>query len=460
MKIFLGLYIINYSHDEIGSIILHNNLSVSIDYELINDSDNSFLAKNIFNKRINLDKGKNLEIKFKLDKSKMLIESLAKTKFKINIYYKKNLCDTCEVDVSIYIINFILKLSLNKEKFIIKDNIIYINNHINELNISYELPGHRLPKLGLCLKANDKNKLNIDCENKGNKKIICNYKNGDSVKYDFSLVLGKEEVHYSVDYEKPSHYGLIFFDKNTEIFNEENKNDNYLGSLKIMRDETKVIFIFNMTNSKREINLKNEKGSSVQFEGENEKKIIIEPGRIVKLKIKKIKSFNEKITLNGKIIKIEIKDFPKIIEENNKIYCQFNEKIKEEIDETENFKLIYFNKEFQFKVDNIKSEIASWFSSYIIYNSTKEIISKKIRNHNYMKFQDNTQAYGFLDDDFNFDLKEAKNMKIILSLKDKNYSAFTIEQKQNFKRKKRKRLFGKNNFELFQYYNRRNMQFN
>ena len=64
MKIFLGLYIINYSHDEIGSIILHNNLSVSIDYELINDSDNNFLAKNIFNKRINLDKGKNLEIKY------------------------------------------------------------------------------------------------------------------------------------------------------------------------------------------------------------------------------------------------------------------------------------------------------------------------------------------------------------------------------------------------------------
>ena len=443
MKIFLGLYIINYSQEEIGSIILQNNLSVSIDYELKNDSNNNFLTKNIFNKRLNLERGKNLEIKFKLDKSKMLIKGLAKTKFKINLYYNNAICDTCEIDVGIYIMNFILKLSLNNEKFIIKDNIIYINNHIPELNIKYELPGHRLPKLGICLKANDKNKLNIEYENKGNRKIKCNYKIGDSVKYDFSLVLGKEEIHFSVDYEKPSHFGLIFFDKNTEIFNEENENDKYLGSLKIMRDETKEIFIFNMTNSKREINLKNEKGSSVQFDGDNEKKINIEPGKIVKLKIKKIKIFNEEITLNGKIIKIETKDFPKIIEENNKIYCQFEKKIKEEIDETENFKLIYFNKEFQFKVDNIKSEIASWFSSYIIYKPTKEIINKKIRNHDYMKFQDDTQAYGFLDDDFNFDLKEAKNMKIILSLKDKNFSAFTIEQRQDFKRKIEKGFLNK-----------------
>lgn len=207
MKIFLGLYVINYNSNEIGSLIINNNLSSPIKYELKNNSESNFLDEKIFNNLIKLEKEKNIEIKFKLNKFKLLTEGIANTKFIIHIYNNNILCDSCEVDLSIYIINLVLKISLNNEKFTLKENIIYINNHIPELTISYELPGHRLPKLGIYLKTNDKNKLDIDFKNEGKGKIICNYKDGDSVKYNFSLILNKELINFEVDYEKPTHFG-------------------------------------------------------------------------------------------------------------------------------------------------------------------------------------------------------------------------------------------------------------
>ena len=153
MKFNLGLFIINYSSYEIGSVIIQNNLSVPVSYELIN-SENDFFQKDLCNRKTYLKPENNLNIKFKLDKSKKLKECLASSKFKINLYDERDkFCDSCEIEVSIYIINLILKISLNNEIFSMKENTIYINHHVQNLNISYEFPGNRMPKLGIHLKC-------------------------------------------------------------------------------------------------------------------------------------------------------------------------------------------------------------------------------------------------------------------------------------------------------------------
>jgi len=447
MKIYLGIYIIDNEYDDIGSTNIQNNSISQIQIELKGKSNEIIIPENLNEKKI-LEPLQDLNLKFRINKRKLNGQfGFFKSQFELIINNNETNESKCFIDVSINVIPLILKFSLNNEKFSLKENSIFIHRYIENLKISYELPGKYIPKLRVLLEINDKSKISIpdkdSVKTQGNLNLISNFEDGSFEKYKLSLYLQKKLFSLHVDCEKPEKSGLIIFDENKEIINEDNK-ENETGAIRIKLGEKKEINIFNMTYTKKKLNIKSDKnlieingkkefeiGKKINIDFEN---IEIEPGQLIVLYINNINCKSEaSIKINNMVIKVENIDL-KLKYDNNKIYCILNKKPinglnNEDLYDIQDFKLYLISNSYEINIKNINEYSNNYFSAYLI--NKNEIIDKKINGKYIFEFpQETDEVFGFSQDEFCY--SEAKNMKIILSWK-KNNSVFRDDQRNKFK---------------------------
>ena len=438
MRINLGIYLDKMTNN-ISSVRIKNFSKEEIKYKFVQKNNFNIIKTNITNKSIrNLKKYEDLEIKFTLKEMK---EGLKKVNFEL-ILLDQSLQETniCSIEVLTYFIPLILKFSINNENYEYKkennDNIIKINHHINNFNILYKIPGceyKKGPKIGCHLKTINKEKMGINNEEKGKICIKNNFDKYDPIKYILSLTLNSEKIlSFDISYEKPEFFGLIMFDYNKYYIRE----DFCLGKVNVLKGVEKEIYLFNMTYKKtKNFQIKYNKDLiELQYD---EKINCIDPGKILKIKIKNENLNNEecKIILNEENFFIEIlnMEYPKLKKTKDEIFCEFNNKTRGEIEnynESKKFELILINKEFILYKKTISEIIrrSNCFSAFLIFKN--KIIDNKIEeSYEYKNIDKYTNAYGFSENKFL--LSKPDEMKIIL--KQKRDSIFTKNQRQEFK---------------------------
>ena len=447
MKIYLGIYIIDNEYDDIGSTIIQNNSIKNIQYELKEKRNEIIIPENL-NAKKNLEPLQDLFLNFRINKKKLNGRfGFFKSQFELIINNNEDKESKCLIDVSINVVPLILKFSLNNEKFSLKENNIYIHRYIEHLKISYEFPGNYIPKLRVLLEINDKSKILIpdkdSAKTQGNINLISNFEVGSFQRYNLSLYLKKKLFNLNVDCEKPPKSGLIIFDESKEILNEENK-ENKTGKVRIKLGEEKEINIFNMTYTKKKLNIESEKnlikingkkeieiGKMINLDFEN---IEIKPGQLIVLYINNVNCSTEtSIKINNMFIKVENIDL-KLKYDENEIYCTLNNKSingwnNDDLYDIQDYKLYLISNFFEINIKNINESKNNYFSAYLI--NKNKIIDKKINEeYNYELPQENDKVFGFYQDEFSY--SEAKNMKIILSWK-KNNTVFRKEERVKFK---------------------------
>ena len=452
MKIDLGLYILDdaYNIGEIGSVIIPNNSIYPINY-ILKGKNNEIILSDLLNKGKQLKTLENLVLKFTIDKYKLSKRfDFYKSEFELIIKFNKGDESKCQIDVCINVIPLILKFSLKKENYLIKNKKIYIHHYIPKLIISYIFPGNYFPKLSLLLRTNNKENISFDSDKNEIKKkgqiiINSNYEDETLEKYELSLSLNKKLFDFVIECQKPKRSGLIIFDKNREIVNEDKKRETF-GIIKIKNGEEKEIYIFNMSYYSKDLKIKTDKntiqitkidnqtGKRMDFENNNFK---IKPGQLVSLNIKNINCIDGSITINDDLI-IKIRNIePKLQSDGENIFCTFNDKKinDSELYDIEKYKLfIICNNTYKLNEEKINGYSEDYFSAFLICN--KEIVDKKIKKkYEFIKVQENDKVFGFEENE-NVKLSEASNMAIILAYyKDNliNESVFTDEQREDYK---------------------------
>jgi hypothetical protein len=220
MKIDLGLYILDdaYNIGEIGSVIIPNNSIYPINY-ILKGKNNEIILSDLLNKGKQLKTLENLVLKFTIDKYKLSKRfDFYKSEFELIIKFNKGDESKCQIDVCINVIPLILKFSLKKENYLIKNKKIYIHHYIPKLIISYIFPGNYFPKLSLLLRTNNKENISFDSDKNEIKKkgqiiINSNYEDETLEKYELSLSLNKKLFDFVIECQKPKRSGLIIFDK-------------------------------------------------------------------------------------------------------------------------------------------------------------------------------------------------------------------------------------------------------
>ena len=442
MKINLGVYILlDNSSNNIGKLRIKNNSKDEVNYKIIQTDNNKAININKNQRPNKLKKYEDLEIEFILIDKKE--QGLKTSNFEI-ILLDEGLQESnkCSIEAFIYVIPFIMKFNLNHENYYYNknnNNTIKIKHYIENLEISYKIPGIEIakgPKVGFHLKTISKEKIGINTEKNGIIHIIDNFEYNDSVQYNLSLFLNsKNFLNFEVFYEKPKYFGLILYDSNQYY---APKRD-CLGEIKILKDKGKVVYLYNMTTQiMNKININYDKYKiNVKYDDLNNN--CIEPGKKIKLEIinSNLIDGESKIYINDekKYIKILNLNFPKLEKNNKEIYCIFNGKSKDEIEnssESKMFKIYVINNEFKLFKKYIHESSLNYFSSFLIYKN--KIIDKiyEEKNYIYKPIDENKDAYGLCDNGFIYG--KTNNMIIILK-QYKKMSIFTQDSRENFKGK-------------------------
>ena len=439
MKIDLGLYISGFDIKEIGGITIQNHCIIPIKYELKPNKDNTKKYL-IYNDGGNLKELEDLKINFKIKNS--LDPKFHKFEFELILYYNEAKTDSCQIDICITSIPLILKFNLNGEKYLLENNKIYLYHHVQNLKISYKLPGGYLPKLGIKAEVNEILKININ----GDKGFIeindDKFKQNEKVKYDLSLSLTKKLIDFEVEYEKPKNSSLIIFDPfNEYLINENNneENNNNCLEIPIIKGTEKKFYIFNMTSLKKTIKVENNSKKIIISNLENNE---IESGKASVFSIKDNNCSNfEDIKINNQAIRIGIKQKPKIklSEDKKEVFCYFGGNMKENInlDDVRNFRLIIINNHYELSSYNIDSCCKNFFSYYLIENNniiekSNIIQGENSINYEYEEINQANKYYGFSEEGFG--LFELNKLKIILGASN-NKSIFSEEKIINFSKK-------------------------
>ena len=415
MIINLGLYIFNSNIKEIGYMSIQNNFSKELKYLIKQNSNNYIIISNTNNKE--LTSLKDLEISFQLIKNNLSIGS-HQSQFELILFDDKKEFDKCNIIAFIYVIPLIIHFSLQNEKFTLENKIISISHYIQNLKILYSFPGNYYPK-NLRIKVDNKNdKINIDEKKEGLIDITL-FKN-----YIMNINLNSRFLFkIKIEYDIPRYYGLI-------IFNEQKIK---INSIKIIKNKTKDLFLFNMSGNK--INLRfnyNKQAIKLKYSKDE-----IEPGKYIKLQIENIDI--EKpiaIKIMNKDIIIEGIDFPKIdknYECSKVIFKNNNPSDKTDSYDIQNLKVIFINKSFQLKNEDEDYDFFH-FSTYLIFEN--KIIEESKNEYDFENPKENDNVFGFSNGIFGS--FRYNNITIALGYKVENYkyykSIFTNNQRTNYKK--------------------------
>ena len=240
MKINLGLYILGYELKKIGSVTIPNNYNCQLKCSLKQNPDNEIIV--FFNDNKDLEPYKDLQINFKLNIKKT--PGFYSSKFELILMDENKEHDKCIVHTYINIIPLIMKFSIPDIKFSLSNNNISISHYVKDIKIIHSFPGnYSSERLGFkLLKFKNGNKINHTNENIENKgHIIINPefgKNNKDMNFEFNLSLLSISLNFKVEYKNPLLLGI-------RIFDEENV---YLKTIKILKNNQKHIFLFNMSN--------------------------------------------------------------------------------------------------------------------------------------------------------------------------------------------------------------------
>ena len=403
MKINLGLYIIGSELKNIGSVSIQNNYSNPLKYSVKQNPNNEIILSVNSNKE--LEPYQDLKINFKLNILNKK-PGFYKSECELSLLDGD---DKCIIHVFINIIPLIIKFSIPNEKFSIFNNCIFISHYIEKLRIYYSFPDNYYPKsLGIKLKSEQYNKLNIFQQNRGEIFVESNFDNNiKKLNFEMSLfLLSSLLLQFKIEYKKPKECGII-------IFNETNNN---LENIKIMKNMKKKIFLFNMSNNLINLDIKY---NNLELELYIPKNNIL-PGEFLNLEIKNInpKNNNTSIDINGKIINVENIFYPKIIRNYFNVYCRCYEISNSE---SKKFKLILIDHNFKITEVRVHERGTNIFSAYLILG--QEIVDKNIIKYQFCNISSKRyqKVYGFSDD--KFDLYDYNNdkLKIILSSKIHNF---------------------------------------
>ena len=421
MKINLGIYILNnQTNDIIGSDIIFNIIDKSFKLSIIQDK-NSIITMTNENKDLN--PFEDLKMNFKLI-SKKVNPGFYQSKIELLIFEDEREYDSCTIYAFINIIPLIIKFSILNQNFSLNKNLITISDNIEKLEILYSFPGNYYPK-NLGKEITGRNKYYIENEEKEGQ-LILSSKCGN-MKFNLNLSLNSSSlISFKICPKIIKYFGLIIFD-------EYNININSIGIIKNM---TKDIFLFNMTNNIIKLNFQYDKNIIDLQIQENE----IKPGFHLKLQIKNINIKDYfKLKIFNKSLFIKNEGYPKIIKNKTTSFCSLENKTRNFINlsDAHKFKLYFINGNFTLKKETIDSYDYFNFSTYLILHNKIKQESKN--NYEYKYPKENDLCYGFVNDKFQLCKYNNKNLKIALSYKLNNfnfyYSIFINYERKGFKDK-------------------------